>query len=223
MNAKRREGFTDRTADREQTTDTRKDNEHCFIKDTCKLCCSKSFTYCTQAFAKERYKSRMSGCYQKCKLKYVKDVFCVDQLSFVKSETNMQHAASNLPVGARLQNFWQTWLDLKVVQILREGYSLSFQIRPNLTRSPTIISCYVNPHWNLYLLEALHYLMDINAVELVQNKKYLGFFNRIFLVPKPNNHWRPILDLSKLNLFLKMETPWKPSGPPSSKGSGLPQ
>ena len=37
-------------------------------------------------------------------------------------------------------------------------------------------------------------------------------FNRLFLVPKPNNKWRPILDLSKLNLFLKagkfkMETP----------------
>ena len=39
-----------------------------------------------------------------------------------------------------------------------------------------------------------------------------GVFNRLFLVPKPNNKWRPILDLSKLNLFLKtekfkMETP----------------
>ena len=33
----------------------------------------------------------------------------------------------------------------------------------------------------------------------------LGFFNRLFLVPKPNNKWRPILDLSKLNLFLKTE------------------
>ena len=40
----------------------------------------------------------------------------------------------------------------------------------------------------------------------------LGVFNRLFLVPKPKNKWRPILDLSKLNLFLKaekfkMETP----------------
>ena len=48
--------------------------------------------------------------------------------------------------------------------------------------------------------------MDINAVELFQNQKYLGFFNRLFLVPKPNNHWRPILDLNKLNLFFKLET-----------------
>ena len=47
--------------------------------------------------------------------------------------------------------------------------------------------------------------MDKNAIELVHNQTSLGFFNRLFLVPKPNNKWRPILDLSKLNLFLKME------------------
>ena len=44
-----------------------------------------------------------------------------------------------------------------------------------------------------------------NAVELVHNQTSLGFFNRLFLVPKPNNKWRPILDLSNLNFFLKVE------------------
>ena len=47
----------------------------------------------------------VSGCYQKCKLKYVKNIFCVNQLSFVKPLTNVPTAASNLPVGARLQTF----------------------------------------------------------------------------------------------------------------------
>ena len=51
-----------------------------------------------------------------------------------------------------------------------------------------------------------------NAVEPVDNPNSLGFYNRLFLVPKPNNRWRPILDLSTLNTFLntgsfKMETP----------------
>ena len=68
-----------------------------------------------------------------------------------------------------------------------------------------VISCYVNPYRDSYLLEALHQLIDKNAVELVQNQRSLGFFNRLFLVPKPNNKWRPILDLSKLNVFLKVE------------------
>ena len=139
----------------------------------------------------------------------MKSVSCVNQLSCVKPVTNVKNAAPNLPVGARLQNYWQTWMDLgagpKVVQILREGYTLLFRIRPKLTRSPTVISCYVNPHRNLYLLEALHQLIDKNAVDLVQNQTSLGFFNQLFLIPKPINKWRPILGLSKLNLFLKTE------------------
>ena len=157
----------------------------------------------------------------------MKGVSCVAQLSCVKPVTNVRNAASNLPVGMRLQNCWQTWLDLgagpKVVQILKEGYTLPFRIRPNLTRSPTVISCYVNPHRNLYLLEALNQLIDKNAVELVQNQTSLGFFNQLFLVPKPNNKWRPILDLSKLNLFLKVEK-FKMETPKTiRKGSGSPQ
>ena len=144
-----------------------------------------------------------------CTLKYVKGVSSVTQLSCAQPVTNVPLAVQNLPVGARLQNFWQTWLEMgagpKIVQILREGYTLPFRIRPNLTRSPTVISCYVNPHRNSYLMEALHQLIDKNAVKLVHNQTSLGFFNRLFLVPKPNNKWRPILDLSKLNLFLKVE------------------
>ena len=160
----------------------------------------------------------LAECYSQtdCRLKYVKSVSCVTQLSCVPNVTNAMNVALNPPVGARLQNFWQVWQKLgaspRVVQILREGYTLPFRIRPKLARFPTVVSRYVNPHRNSYLLEALHQLTDKNAVELVQNQKSLGFFNRLFLVPKPNNKWRPILDLSNLNLFLKakkfkMETP----------------
>ena len=118
----------------------------------------------------------VSVCYQrKCKLKHVKGVSCVTQLSFVKPVTNVQNVDSNLPVGARLQNFWETWLDLgagpKVVQILKEGYTRPFRTWPNLARSPRVIS------WNLYLLEALHQLIKKNAVELVEYQRSLGFFN----------------------------------------------
>ena len=144
-----------------------------------------------------------------CALKSVKGVSGVTQLSYARPVTNVRNVVSKLPVGARLQNFWQTWLDLgagpKVVQILQEGYTLPFRIRPKLTRIPTVISCYANPHRNSYLLEALHQLIDKNAVEPVYNQASLGFYNRLFLVPKPNNKWRPILDLSNLNQFLKVE------------------
>ena len=84
--------------------------------------------------------------------------------------------------------------------------------RLNLTRSPRVINCYVNLHRNVYLLKALYQLVDKNAVELVQNQKFLDFFIQLFLVSTPNNQWRPTLDLSNLNQFLKvakfkMETP----------------
>ena len=104
----------------------------------------------------------------------MKDVFCVNQLSFVNPVTNAQHAVSTLPVWARFQNFWEAWETLgagpKVLQMIKQGYILPFRIRPNLTRSPTIISCYANPHRNLYLLEALHQLMNKNAVELIKKQ-----------------------------------------------------
>ena len=124
----------------------------------------------------------VAGCYlKKCKLKYVKSVSCVTELSCVKHVTNVKNVVSNLPVGTRLQNYGQTWLGLgdgpKVVQVLKEGYTLPFRIWPKLTRSPTAVSCYVNSHRTSYLLEALHQLVDKNAVELVQNQTFLGFFN----------------------------------------------
>ena len=166
---------------------------------------------------KNEISPRAAGCYfKKSKLKSVKSVSCVTPLSCVIPVINASSVVTNLPVGARLQNFWKKWLDLgagpRVVQILKEGYTLPFRIRPNLSRIPTVISCYGNPHRNLKLLEALHQLMDKTAIELVHKQVSLGFFNRLFLVPKPNNKWRPILDLSNLNPFLKtekfkMETP----------------
>ena len=105
-------------------------------------------------------------------LKYVNNAFCVDHLCSASPAPNVQNVAQTLPVGARLSLFWETWDSLgaspKVVQMLREGYTLPFQTRPILTRSPKVIICYVHPHRNLDLLEALHQLTNKNAVELVQ-------------------------------------------------------
>ena len=47
-----------------------------------------------------------------CTLKYVKGVSSVTQLSCVQPVTNVPLAAQNLPVGSRLQRFWQTWLEM---------------------------------------------------------------------------------------------------------------
>ena len=73
-------------------------------------------------------------------------------------------------------------------------------------------SGYANPNRNKFLREAIQNLVDKKAVEMVRVRASLAFFNRLFIVPKPNQRWRPVLHLSALNKFLsvktfKMETP----------------
>ena len=80
------------------------------------------------------------------------------------------------------------------------------------TRSPVIKSGYAHPGKSKALCQALTELIDKLVVEKVVIRSSLAFYNRLFLVPKSNQRWRPILDLSHLNLFLKpgtfkMETP----------------
>ena len=71
-------------------------------------------------------------------IKYVNGVSCVDYWNVVQNVPNVPNFAIDLPVGARLHQFWGKWAAL--------GAS------PNITSSPTIVNCYVNPHRNLYLL-----------------------------------------------------------------------
>ena len=63
-------------------------------------------------------------------LKYVNSVSCVDQCS-VNHVPNVQTVVEDLTVGARLNQFWETWEAFgagpKVVQMLKEGYTLPFQ------------------------------------------------------------------------------------------------
>ena len=69
---------------------------------------------------------------------------------------------------------WEKWevlgLSPKVVPTLREGYTLPFRFRPNLTRSPTVISNYHNPAKQSFLLEALYQLVNKNTVQPVEIK-----------------------------------------------------
>ena len=152
----------------------------------------------------------------KQEIKFVKDAFSVDHCVFAPVVPNAHNVVNVQQIGGRLQKFWQKWSLLganpRVVSILKDGYILPFKVRPNLVRDPLIVSGYANPLRNLYLREALQALLQKEAVEMVRVRTSLAFFNRLFIVPKPNQKWRPILDLSALNKFLsvktfKMETP----------------
>ena len=152
----------------------------------------------------------------KVEIKCVNDALCVNQCLSAPNVRNVLHVVKDPPVGGRLQRFWQVWLSLgsnpRVVSILREGYQLPFKERPPLTRYPVIASGSSNPLRNKNLNEALQSLGRKQAIERVSVQSSLGFYSQLFLVPKPNKKWRPILDLSQLNLYLalatfKMETP----------------
>ena len=97
--------------------------------------------------------------------------------------------------------------DSFTLQIVREGYLIPFKDqKPPLSSRPIDLS---SGHPNLQ--GALQALLEKGAVERVHNPGSLGFYSRLFLVPKKNGSWRPIKDLSTLNSFVdirsfKMET-----------------
>ena len=113
-------------------------------------------------------------------------------------------------LGSRLQAYWQVWENFKVhprvVLVLKQGYCLPFKEKPPLTRFPTIKSSYSLPIKQQALQEAVQQMVQKRAVFPVQNKNSLGFYSRLFLVPKPENKWRPVIYLSVVNTFLHVPT-----------------
>ena len=89
---------------------------------------------------------------------------------------------------------------------IKGGLCSSLQSKTSLSKGSPDSKWLCKPHQRLPLL------IEKKAVERVRVQTSLAFFNRLFIVPKPNHKWRPILDLSTLNQFLcvktfKMETP----------------
>ena len=125
-------------------------------------------------------------------------------------------ASLSPPVGGRLHSFRRDWQTNKcspnVLNIITNGYVLPFLSKPNLVRFPLILSEYKAHQKDQALATCIQSLLSKNAIERVENVKSLGFYSRLFLVPKPHQRWRPVIDLSRLNTFLhvekfKMETP----------------
>ena len=109
------------------------------------------------------------------------------------------------PVG-RLRSFRTDWLANKcpdnVLNIITNGYVLPFISKPNLVRAPLFRSGYKACQKDHAWASCIQSLLSKNAIERVQNVKSLGFYSRLFLVPKPHQRWRPVTDLSRLTTFL---------------------
>jgi ribonuclease HI len=121
-----------------------------------------------------------------------------------------------IPVGGRLQLFSQQWMEMGaspyIVEVLRGGYKIPFLDLPKMTYSPCMESKSNNPKKDLLLEEQFQDLIQKQVLEEVPGPYYgPSYFSLIFMVPKPNGKWRPIIDLKKLNKHIfcphfKMET-----------------
>ena len=195
----------------EPTTSDKPEEQQSDFK--CRLSCCKC-SYYHRVATKERRKSHLLSNIHRNKI--CEKCFLCRSLVFCKSchqcPTCCYRSSCRGEVKPVLGEMGSLGFESKGSHHTEGGLYSSFRIRPHLTRSPTVISNYHNPTKQSFLLEALYQLINKNAVEPVDNPNSLGFYNRLFLVPKPNNRWRPILDLSTLNTFLntgsfKMETP----------------
>ena len=97
------------------------------------------------------------------------------------------------------------------MEVLRDGYRIPFLRSPPLSEVPIPMPSY-NPlsTKGVALGEVTQALIAKGAVELAPLPSH-GFYSRLFLVWKTSRSWRPVIDLSTLNLFVdvshfRMET-----------------
>ena len=118
-------------------------------------------------------------------------------------------------VGCRLENYanrWQ-WLFPKsnAHELLRKGVPLHFKEGPpKLQRTPKVFN--TTPDQLILLQQAATEMVQKGVVEVIRDHTSPGLYHRLFMRPKPDGTWRPIIDLSPLNETVenssfKMETP----------------
>ena len=115
-------------------------------------------------------------------------------------------------VGARLADFAPHWRSLlgncRATGIVEDGVGIAFQQRPQLTHQSI---SFRTRYSRQDLQQAVDALLIKGAIERVTNVRSLGFYSRLFLVPKKTGDLRPVIDLSTLNHHMvvphfKMET-----------------
>ena len=97
------------------------------------------------------------------------------------------------------------------MEVLRYGYRIPFLCKPPLTKVPISLPSYhPSSTKGVALGEATRALVAKSAMELAPLPS-LGFYSLLFVVWKTSGSWRPVIDLSILNLYMdvshfRMET-----------------
>ncbi|XP_066971788.1 uncharacterized protein [Macrobrachium rosenbergii] len=120
-------------------------------------------------------------------------------------------------VGACLQSFWSVWQSFGaepwVLKVLKEGYVVPFVTPPPLSPTPISFPVYHHHIEKFPVLQEIIQSLLKEVIEPVLDKS-LGFYNRLFLVPKASGGWRPVLDVSSLDEFVRL-TPFMMESPNS--------
>ena len=94
------------------------------------------------------------------------------------------------------------------MEVLREGYRIPFWRAPTLSGEPIPFSAYcTNSIRGKALEQEVESLLQKGAIELTPLPS-LGYYSRLFVVMKASGSWRPVIDLSLLNLRV-LKTPFK--------------
>ena len=91
-----------------------------------------------------------------------------------------------------------------VVRVVRSGFRLPWcSAKAPLSTSSPAFRLPGNPLALGALDQDVSLLLSKGATEEVVSPSSPGFYRRIFVVPKASGRWRPVLDLSPLNAFLR--------------------
>ena len=110
-------------------------------------------------------------------------------------------------VGGCLAARWEVWeswgAEPWVVQVLNVGYQVPFVSRPPL--SPVPLPLPSNSPTSVRGLALSAAVTDLHTKDAIESASLEpGFYSRLFVTPKVTGGWRPVIDLSRLNHFVRL-------------------
>ena len=188
----------------------RSDNEQ-FFKFKCKISCT-ICSFCTRASAKERYKSRSVRLSpRKVSIKICERCFLCHSIVVCQSCLKCPKCCPQSACRGQTSKI--------LGKLVESGCRPESSSDPKRGLHPLLsvpAKTHKVSHSHKLLCQSPEEQLPTGGITSAYRQKCSRTSNeqnnRLFLVPKPNNKWRPILDLSHLNPFLKtekfkMETP----------------
>jgi hypothetical protein len=132
---------------------------------------------------------------------------------FTPSSTKSQQQSSryvpspfiSFPVGNRLSRFGVAWslfsTDPWILSTVFNGYFIDFIDLPFQHSAPA--GCVMSQDMVAVCDQEIHQLLNKGAISLVSPNSGDGFISNLFVIPKKSGGWRPIINLKRLNSFIR--------------------